>query len=209
MRRTRLLALLVLLALLESPAGAAPLPGWASSGVGLSAPASQPAATRPALAPGLEELQRELREVKGRLRALEDSVAEGAASAVEGEGKDLNQQRFSIHSFFDVNFQKWWVPQSSAGVLPSEMPALWPVEALKAQAVAARSDVLQHMAIKHVLEGFNFTDSEGDRVYGGHGGRHPNADQAVRETAGRVLTAAGRIVAATFSARSALTAGRC
>jgi SpoIID/LytB domain protein len=87
-----------------------------------------------------------------------------------------------------------------AGVLPSEMPALWPVEALKAQAVAARSDVLQHMAIKHVLEGFNFTDSEGDRVYGGHGGRHPNADQAVRETAGRVLTAAGRIVAATFSA---------
>ena len=28
-----------------------------------------------------------------------------------------------------------------AGVLPSEMPALWPADALKAQAVAARSDV--------------------------------------------------------------------
>lgn len=87
-----------------------------------------------------------------------------------------------------------------AGVLPAEMPALWPGEALKAQAVAARSDVLMHMAIKHVLEGFNFTDSEGDRVYGGFSGRHPNTDAAVRETAGRVLAAAGRIVAATFSA---------
>lgn len=102
-------------------------------------------------------------------------------------------------SMFEL-FETSPVEDYLAGVLPAEMPALWPVEALKAQAVAARSDVLMHMAIKHVLEGFNFTDSEGDRVYGGFSGRHPNTDVAVRETAGRVLAAANRIVAATFSA---------
>ncbi|MCC6695307.1 MAG: SpoIID/LytB domain-containing protein [Candidatus Hydrogenedentes bacterium] len=86
-----------------------------------------------------------------------------------------------------------------AGVLPSEMPALWPAEALKAQAVAARSDVLGHMALKRILEGFHFTNSEGDRVYGGFSGRHPAADAAVVATRGQVLADGIRIVPAVFS----------
>ena len=86
-----------------------------------------------------------------------------------------------------------------AGVLPSEMPALWPAEALKAQAVAARSDVLGHMALKRILEGFHFTNSEGDRVYGGFSGRHRAADAAVQATRGQVLADGVRIVPAVFS----------
>ncbi|GMU92541.1 MAG: hypothetical protein AMXMBFR4_15990 [Candidatus Hydrogenedentota bacterium] len=86
-----------------------------------------------------------------------------------------------------------------AGVLPAEMPALWPHEALKAQAITARSDVLYHLGYKHVLEGFHFTNSEGDRVYAGFGGRHAATDAAVRETRGRVLIRANRIVPAVFS----------
>lgn len=86
-----------------------------------------------------------------------------------------------------------------AGVLPAEMPALWPLEALKAQAITARSDVLYHLGYKHVLEGFHFTNSEGDRVYAGFGGRHAATDAAVRETSGRVLTRGNRIVPAVFS----------
>ncbi len=86
-----------------------------------------------------------------------------------------------------------------AGVLPAEMPALWPSEALKAQAIAARSDVLGHLALKHILNGFNFTNSEGDRVYGGFSGRHPATDAAVAATRGQVLTDGVRIIPAVFS----------
>lgn len=87
-----------------------------------------------------------------------------------------------------------------AGVLPSEMPALWPAEALKAQAIAARSDTLAHLNLKHALEGFDYTTNESNRVYKGAGGRHPNTDAAAAATAGEVLVHGGRIVPAVFSA---------
>jgi SpoIID/LytB domain protein len=87
-----------------------------------------------------------------------------------------------------------------AGVLPAEMPSSWPVEALEAQAVTARSDVLEHLGFKHILEGYHFTNSEGDRVYAGAGGRYPSTDAAVANTRGKVLVAGGRIVPAVFSA---------
>ncbi|NUM56171.1 MAG: SpoIID/LytB domain-containing protein [Candidatus Hydrogenedentes bacterium] len=87
-----------------------------------------------------------------------------------------------------------------AGVLPAEMPSTWPMEALEAQAVTARSDVLEHLGFKHTLEGFHFTNSEGDRVYAGHGGRLASTDAAVANTRGQVIVANGRIVPAVFSA---------
>lgn len=96
-------------------------------------------------------------------------------------------------------FETLPVEEYLAGVLPAEMPALWPAEALKAQAVAARSDVLGHLALKHILAGYNFTNSEGDRVYGGFSGRHPATDAAVAATRGYVLTDGVRIIPAVFS----------
>jgi len=86
-----------------------------------------------------------------------------------------------------------------AGVLPAEMPSTWPKEALEAQAITARSDVLEHLGFKHVLEGFHFTNSQGDRVYAGLGGRLPSTDAAVAATRGQVLVSGGRIVPAVFS----------
>ncbi len=97
-------------------------------------------------------------------------------------------------------FESLPVEEYLAGVLPAEMPAGWPLEALKAQAVAARSDVLRHVGLKHSLEGFSFTNGEGDRVYAGFGGRQSSTDRAVRETAGVVIVNGGRIVPATFCA---------
>jgi len=87
-----------------------------------------------------------------------------------------------------------------AGVLPAEMPALWPTEALKAQAVAARSEVLASLGGKHALEGFDFCGCEHCRAYLGAGGRHPATDGAVNETSGIVLLSEGRIVSTVFSA---------
>ncbi|MCC6144639.1 MAG: SpoIID/LytB domain-containing protein [Candidatus Hydrogenedentes bacterium] len=97
-------------------------------------------------------------------------------------------------------YGEWPLEQYLMGVLPAEMPPLWPAEAVKAQAVAARSDVLAHLGGKHRLEGFDFCVLECCRAYVGEQGRHPASDAAVRETEGEVLVAGGRVVPTVFSA---------
>ncbi len=86
------------------------------------------------------------------------------------------------------------------GVVPSEMPALWPAEALKAQAVAARSETLANLVNKHVLEGFDYCNAEHCRMYRGQSSRHPGSDAAVEATRGVVMVEGGRIVPAVFHA---------
>ncbi len=86
------------------------------------------------------------------------------------------------------------------GVLPAEMPAGWPVEALKAQAVAARSEIYASLAGKYRLEGFDFTALEGCRAYWGLDGHHANSDAAVQATAGTALTHDGKFAVTVFSA---------
>jgi SpoIID/LytB domain protein len=87
-----------------------------------------------------------------------------------------------------------------AGVLPAEMPARWPQEALKAQAIAARSETLANLGLKHALEGFDFCSLEHCRAYGGQGGRHAGTDLAVTATENQVLTDGRRVIPAVFSA---------
>ncbi len=86
------------------------------------------------------------------------------------------------------------------GVLPAEMPAGWPDEALKAQAVVARSEIFASLAGKYKLEGFDFTALEGCRAYLGIGGHHPNTDAAVAATAGQALTRDNKFATTVFSA---------
>ena len=85
------------------------------------------------------------------------------------------------------------------GVLPAEMPSSWPLGALKAQAVAARSEVLASLGTKHALEGFEFCGSEHCRAYLGASGRRDTTNAAVRETAGEILVRDGKIVPTVFS----------
>ena len=87
-----------------------------------------------------------------------------------------------------------------AGVLPAEMPSEWPVEALKAQAVAARSEVLVNLGAKHRLEGFDFCGVEHCRAYLGSQNEYARAVTAVHDTAGYILTQGDRIVPTVFSA---------
>jgi len=87
-----------------------------------------------------------------------------------------------------------------AGVLPAEMPSEWPIEALKAQAVAARSEILASLSGKHKLEGFDFCASEHCRAYRGQGGRERATDMASQSTKGIVLVANGRAVPTVFCA---------
>lgn len=76
------------------------------------------------------------------------------------------------------------------GVVPSESYASWPLEALKAQAVAARTYVLYQ--VRHRTgRAYDVVDHEGDQAYSGVAREHPRTDQAVGATMGQVLVAAG------------------
>jgi SpoIID/LytB domain protein len=86
-----------------------------------------------------------------------------------------------------------------AGVLPSEMSASWPMEALKAQAVAVRSYALTRFG-GHSSEGYDVVDTVGDQVYRGITAEVPKSSEAVRQTAGMVLKKGKHILKAVFSA---------
>lgn len=87
------------------------------------------------------------------------------------------------------------------GVVPAEVDPAWPMEALKAQAVAARTFTLARLGY-HRREGFDLCASVDCQVYLGAGVEHPNTDLAVAETAGQVITFQGRRILAYFHAAS-------
>lgn len=70
-----------------------------------------------------------------------------------------------------------------AGVVASELPGLWPIETLKAQAIAARTYAVWQKYKKEHLE-----TTALDQVYYGTQNEHPLAQQATQETAGLILT---------------------
>ena len=85
------------------------------------------------------------------------------------------------------------------GVVAQEMPSAWPEEALKAQAVAARS-----YALAHLIRGKHF-DVYADvrsQVYGGIRGEHPRTTAAVQATKGEVMLWEGKPADALFHSTS-------
>lgn len=87
------------------------------------------------------------------------------------------------------------------GVVPRELgPAQYPrLEALKAQAVAARTYALRHLG-EFAVEGYDLCASPRCQVYGGRSAEHPLSDRAVLETAGQVLLDGERLADALYSA---------
>lgn len=90
--------------------------------------------------------------------------------------------------------------EATAGVLPGEMPSTWPLEALKTQAVAARSDLLAKRG-RHRTQGFDVCDEVHCQVYKGVGAEKKSILQAVRETQGEILEIKGKPLAAVYSAQ--------
>jgi stage II sporulation protein D len=81
-----------------------------------------------------------------------------------------------------------------AGVVPDEVPSAWPAEALKAQAVVARSYALASRRTGP----FDLYADVRSQVYGGVRAEEPATTTAVGETSGQVLLYEGK-VAQTFS----------
>ena len=75
------------------------------------------------------------------------------------------------------------------GVVAGEMPSSWPLEALKVQAVAARTYALATRKTDGPFDQYPDTRSQ---VYRGVTGESVPSDAAVRATAGRILTYGGQ-----------------
>jgi stage II sporulation protein D len=84
-------------------------------------------------------------------------------------------------------------------VVPSEMPKTWLPEALKVQAVAARSYAL---AVRKTAGLFDVYGDTRSQVYGGINAEAPATTAAVDATAGNVLTYDGRIALTYFCSTS-------
>jgi stage II sporulation protein D len=85
------------------------------------------------------------------------------------------------------------------GVVAAEMPSGWSMQALEAQAVAARTYAITTDAGGPGFDQYSDTRSQ---VYGGVSAESPRSDAAVAATRGRVVTYAGRPVVTYFSSSS-------
>lgn len=78
------------------------------------------------------------------------------------------------------------------GVVPAEVDARWPMEALKAQAIIARTFTLLQITDR-AAQPFDVTASW-PQLYGGLAAERPRATQAVELTRGLILTAGGSLL---------------
>lgn len=85
------------------------------------------------------------------------------------------------------------------GVVPYEMSNSYPLEALKAQAVAARNFALKKIGTR-ASYGYDFDDTILFQVYGGYNPSYANAIKAVDVTRGVVLLYNNELVEALYSA---------
>ncbi|HEY2073519.1 MAG TPA: SpoIID/LytB domain-containing protein [Gaiellaceae bacterium] len=85
------------------------------------------------------------------------------------------------------------------GVIAGEMPHRWPLAALEAQAVAARSYAL---ATLHPRKRFDLFADDRSQVYGGMGAETPGTLYAAAQTQGRILTYGGRVATTYFFSTS-------
>jgi stage II sporulation protein D len=85
------------------------------------------------------------------------------------------------------------------GVVPEESPSSWPLDALRAQAVAARSYALSTGVGG---KGFDHYDDTRSQAYGGVGAEAARTNQAVASTAGEVVEYKGKIAQTYFFSTS-------
>ena len=85
------------------------------------------------------------------------------------------------------------------GVVPNEMSASWPLEALKAQAVCARTYVAANQN-KYRQYGFDMTNDTYCQVYRGLNGANETTDRAVDETAGLFVRYEGKLCSVAYFA---------
>lgn len=111
---------------------------------------------------------------RGRLRVEEDSFG-----------------RINVVNLVDVE-------SYLKGVIPAEMLVSSHMEALKAQAVVARTFALKEALRSRRTNGYDLTADTASQVYQGMSGEDPRASQAVEETLGSVIHVNNKLVDAFY-----------
>ena len=94
----------------------------------------------------------------------------------------------------DIELEKYLL-----GVVPSEMPSSWELDAQKAQAIAARSYAVANLG-KRARYGYDLNDTEQDQVYNGASAETAQTNSAVEATKGIVLVCNNKVIPAYYSA---------
>ena len=189
--------------LLQSPSGAVSFSGATRAGTQTLDPAKTYRATRR----GPTEV--DLRESPGRRVATFTAPLQvaGVAGVVLG-GRAINGRTSGAYrgvlelrpTAFGLNaINVVALDDYVRGVVPVESPASWPLEALKAQAVAARSYAI---TTSKGGDGFDQYPDTRSQVYGGLGVETWATNLAVTQTAGQVVTYGGRPVVTYFFSTS-------
>lgn len=94
-----------------------------------------------------------------------------------------------------------WVEDYLKGVVPAEIGKLSEeeIEALKAQAIAARTYSLSHLG-QYGDIGYDLEASVMDQVYNGVEGENPLANEAIEDTKGKVLTLGEKLICTYYHA---------
>jgi len=87
------------------------------------------------------------------------------------------------------------------GVLKKEISPSWPTEALKAQAIAARTFAIFNMN-KYIDKGYNICASTNSQAYGGVNHEDPLTNKAVDETRGIIMVYKGEPINAVYHSDS-------
>lgn len=93
------------------------------------------------------------------------------------------------------------VEQYLYGVIAKEVSPEWPLEAVKAQAVAARTYALYNIG-KHQSDGYDVCATTDCQVYGGRDSEAGGSIQAVDDTYGQAVLYQGKLIAAYFHSNS-------
>ena len=146
-----------------------------------------------------------LKPISNRDTVMFRGVKVGAGSYWEGSearyyrGAFLFKKINGKNNFNIVNRIK--IEEYLLSVLNSEMPASYPDEALAAQAICARSEVLHKKSYikKHKKYGYDVCDDQDCQMYRGVSWETPKTTKAVIKTAGMVLMQNGKICDAIYS----------
>ena len=125
---------------------------------------------------------------KGNYLAVGEDEYRGALVLRVENGRLLTINRLDMESYL-------------YGVLPREVPASWPLDALKAQAVAARTYAFSQLERANDLP-YDVESTVMSQVYGGLGAEQASTNEAVDATHGEIMRYGSQVVVAYFHSHS-------
>jgi stage II sporulation protein D len=112
---------------------------------------------------------------------------------------EIEIRRFSDSDMTVINVLN--IEEYLYGVVPSEIEAYSPIEAIKAQAVAARTYTYMNMG-KNKKWDFDLRNTVDDQVYSGYDIEKPTSNQAVDETKGKKVLYNGQLASVFYFSSS-------